>query len=51
MRKDDWITKLYYKQISDKSKNNNNSRKNVSSEKKIPRTENKFKHKRWDINP
>ena len=35
MRKDDWITKLYYKQLSDKSRNNNSSGKNVSSKKKI----------------
>ena len=35
MRKDDWITKLYYKQLSDKSKNNRNSGENVSSKKKI----------------
>ena len=35
MRKDDWITKLYYKQLNDKSRSNNNSGKNVSSEKKI----------------
>ena len=43
MRKDDWITDLYYKQLSDKSRNNNNSGKNVSSEKKIPRTQDKPK--------
>ena len=34
MRKDDWITKLYYKQLSDKVRDNNNSRENVSSKKK-----------------
>ncbi len=34
MRKDDWITKLYYSQLSDKPKSNRNSRKNVSSKKK-----------------
>ena len=34
MRKDDWITKLYYNQLSDKSKDNRDSRKNVSSKKK-----------------
>ena len=34
MRKDDWITRLYYKQLSDRQKHNNNSRKNVSCEKK-----------------
>ena len=36
MRKDDWITQLYYKQLSDKSKNNRNTRKDVSSKKKTP---------------
>ena len=36
MRNDDWITKLYYKQLSDKSRSNRNSGKNVSSEKKNP---------------
>ena len=36
MRKDDWITQLYYKQLSDKSKNNRDSRENVSIKKKIP---------------
>ena len=35
MRKDDWITELYYKQLSDKSRNNRDSRKDVSSKKKI----------------
>ena len=34
MRRDDWITKLYYKELSDRSKNNRNSRENVSSKKK-----------------
>ena len=37
MRRDDWITKLYYKQLSDKVRDNNNSGKNVSSKKKISR--------------
>ena len=45
MRKDDWITKLYYKQLSDKSKNNRNSRKDVSSKEKISSPPIKFKHK------
>lgn len=45
MRKDDWITELYYKQISDKSRNNRDSGKTVSSEKKVSRTQNKFKCK------
>jgi hypothetical protein len=36
MRKDDWITELYYKILSDKSrKNNGNSGKNVPNYKKI----------------
>ena len=43
MRKDDWIAELYYKQISDKSKSNNNSRKDVSSKKKIFSTQDQFK--------
>ena len=50
MRKDDWITELYYKQISDKSKNNRNSGENVSSKKEIPRTPNKLKSRRRSIN-
>ena len=50
MRKDDWITKLYYKQLSDKIRNNRNSGENVSSEKKIPRTQNKPECKRWSSN-
>ena len=43
MREDDWITKLYYKQLSDKSRNSRNSGKNVPSKKKISRTQNKSK--------
>ena len=39
MRKDDWITELYYKQLSDKSRNNRDSGKDVSSKKKISRTQ------------
>ena len=35
MRRDDWITKLYYKQLNDKSKYNRDSGKDVSSKKKI----------------
>tara|TARA_B100000524_G_scaffold191067_1_gene99065 strand:+ start:354 stop:509 length:156 start_codon:yes stop_codon:yes gene_type:complete len=50
MRKDDWITDLYYKQLSDKSRNNNNSGKNVSSKKEISRTQNKPKGRRWSSN-
>ena len=45
MRKDDWITKLYYKQLSDKSRSNRNSGKNVSSKKKISTRENKLRNK------
>ena len=43
MRKDDWITKLYYKQLSDKIRNNRNSGKDVSGKKEIPRTQNQFR--------
>ena len=43
MRKDDWISKLYYKQISDKSKYNRDSGKNVSSKKKTSSKSIKFK--------
>ena len=50
MRKDDWITKLYYKQLSDKVRDNNNSGKNVSSEKKISRTQNKSECRKWSNN-
>ena len=34
MRKDDWITKLYYKQLNDRQKHNRDSRKNVSCQEK-----------------
>ena len=50
MRKDDWITELYYKQLSDKSKSNRNSRKDVSSKKEISRIQNKPKYKRRSDN-
>ena len=43
MRKDDWITELYYKQLSDKIRDNRNSGNDVPSEKKIPRTQSKLK--------
>ena len=43
MRKDDWITQLYYKQLSDKIRNNRDSGKNVSSKKKISFKSNKIK--------
>jgi|TARA_B100000902_G_C26820409_1_gene673658 hypothetical protein len=46
MRKDDWITELYYKQISVKYRNNKDSRKNVSSEKEISSTQNQFKKRK-----
>ena len=36
MRKDDWITKLYYKQLNDRQKYNRNSGKNVSCKEKTP---------------
>ena len=49
MRKDDWITKLYYKQLSEKSRNNRDSGKNVSSKKKISLRKIKFKCKRLGI--
>ena len=40
MRKDDWITKLYYKQLSDKSRDNRNTRKTISNKKKVSRKSN-----------
>ena len=46
MRKDDWITKLYYKQLNDKPKHNRNSGKNVSSKKKTSPKSIKFRSKR-----
>ena len=36
MRKDDWITELYYKQLSGRSKDNKYTGKNVSSKEKTP---------------
>ena len=33
MRKDDWITKLYYKELSDKVRNNRNTRKTIPGKK------------------
>ena len=48
MRKDDWITELYYKILSDKSgKNNRNSGKNVSNYKKISTTPTKLGKNRY----
>ena len=46
MRKDDWITKLYYIQLNAQWKNNRDSRETIPSEKKIPREQNQFKCKR-----
>ena len=46
MRKDDWITKLYYKQLSDKSKYNRDSRNTISSKKEISRTQNQFRKRK-----
>ena len=43
MRKDDWVTELYYKELNDKSTNNRDSRKDVSSKKEIPPTQDQFK--------
>ena len=42
----DWIQELYYKELNEKSKYNRDSRKIISSEKKIPRKQNQLKHKR-----
>ena len=50
MRKDDWITELYYKQLSDKIRNNKYSGKTISSEKKISRTQNKSEDRKWSSN-
>ena len=50
MRKDDWITKLYYEQLSDKSKNNRNTGKIISSKKEISRTKDQLECKRWSNN-
>ena len=50
MRKDDWITELYFKQLSDKIRNNKYSGKVISSKEKISRTQNKFKNRKWSNN-
>ena len=50
MRKDDWITKLYYKQLSDKIRNNRNTRNTISSKKEIPGTKNKSECRKWSSN-
>ena len=50
MRKDDWITELYYKQLSDKIRNNKYSGKTISTKKKISRTQDKLKCGKWGSN-
>ena len=45
MRKDDWITKLYYKQLNDRQKYNRNSGKDVPCKKKNTIKSVKFKNK------
>ena len=50
MRKDDWITKLYYTQLNAQQRNNRDSRKTIPSEKEIPRKQNKSKDKGWNNN-
>ena len=40
MRKDDWITRLYYEKLNDKPTNNRDSRKDVPSKKKVSRKKN-----------
>jgi len=39
MRRDDWITKLYYKELSDKIRNNRDTGNLIPSKTKIPRTQ------------
>ena len=50
MRKDDWITELYYKQLSDKTRDNRDSRKTISTKKEISRTQDKLKRGKWSSN-
>ena len=50
MRKDDWIAKLYYKELIDKSGDNRDSGKDVSSKKKIFRRKNQFECRGWSSN-
>ena len=50
MRKDDWITELYFKQLSDKIRNNRYSGKVISSKEKISRTQNKFENRKRSNN-
>ena len=50
MRKDDWITKLYYTQLNAQQRNNRDSRKTIPSEKEIPRKQNKFEDRKRSDN-
>ena len=50
MRKDDWIAKLYYKELIDKSGDNRDSGKDVSSKKKIFRRKNQLECRGWSSN-
>ena len=43
MRKDDWITELYYKQLNEKFRNNRDSGKTIPGKKEISRTQDKFR--------
>ena len=49
MRKDDWITELYYKQLSDKIRNNRDSGKAISSKKEISRTQDQFTKEQFEL--
>ena len=46
MRKDDWITKLYYKQLSDKIRNNRDTRDIIPSKTEIPRTQDQYRKRK-----
>ena len=46
MRKDDWITKLYYKQLSDKIRNNRDTGDIIPSKTKIPRTQDQYRKRK-----
>ena len=50
MRKDDWITELYFKQLSDKIRDNRYSGKVISSKEKISRKQNKLECRKWSSN-
>ena len=50
MRKDDWIQELYYKELSDKSRNNKDSGNTISSEKEIPPKQNQSRNRRCSKN-